>query len=209
MEKPVLILGVLLLLFGCSPNPAEDLSAEETDMVITRKDTAYNYQKDSLYAILDFVLEILPDTIIPSDIQLDRDMIQEVRDQMAAYGYRETDTNDLNLNVALVMTKFTIENSGAVNGGYWFGYPGYWNPWFVGYPGTGWYYPGYTYVYSYETGSVILAMFDWPKRDEQYQVPVWEAGLRGVLSSNPNNNSTRALWGINQAFVQSPYLDHN
>jgi len=209
MKNLFLITGFSLFFLACAPDPTQDLTIEETDIVITRPSPTHDYQQDSLFVILDFVLELKPDTIIQSNDALDSNMVQEVREQMLEYGYKETDTNNINLNVALVLTKFVDETTAAVNGGYWAGYPGYWNPWYTGYPGTGWYYPGYTYVYSFETGSVIIAMFDWSTRNEQVQIPIWEGGLRGVLAGNNSGSSTRVLWGIDQAFNQSPYLDHN
>ena len=75
MKKPILILGLFAIGWSCSPDPAQDLSIEDTDLVITRQDTGHNYSNDQLYAIFDQVLELREDTIVLSDSELDRSLI--------------------------------------------------------------------------------------------------------------------------------------
>ena len=79
MKKPILILGLFAIGWSCSPDPAQDLSIEDTDLVITRQDTGHNYSNDQLYAIFDQVLELREDTIVLSDSELDRSLIQSVK----------------------------------------------------------------------------------------------------------------------------------
>ncbi len=216
--KRIAIFGLLIgVVASCAPDPARDLTAEETDLIITRKSETHDYSQDMLYAIFDQVIELEDDTIKLSDTDLDRSIIDQIRANMADYGYTESldslgnpDTTDPNLDIVLLVAKFTqTEGAAAVQGGYWQGYPGYWNPWYQGYPGSGWYNPGYTALYQYESGSVIIDMFDWAKRNEEILFPIWEGGLRGILTGNAESGNSRVLNAVDQAFRQSPYLNKN
>lgn len=94
------------------------------------------------------------------------------------------------------------------------GYPGWggwWGGWYPGYGGC--YYCGYPSYgsTSYEVGTVLLEMYDARKIPPAGPVPPdldmsWIAVLRGMIGTNPNTNSTRVISGIQQAFLQSPYL---
>ncbi len=211
MKNIPCFLVLLIGIYSCAPDPAQELTSYDTDMVATWPDEEYDFSRDSVFILYDKILELQEDTIILSDSDLDRKIIQEVYNNMIAYGYvpsdsTATDTTNPDIDIALVLTKFQGQNiQGAQNGGTWYGYPAYWNPWYVGYPGTGWYFPGYTYIYSYQTGAVVIAMFDWSKRNQETQIPIWEAGIGGVLEGNDIEN--RVLWGVDQAFGQSSYLD--
>ncbi len=98
-------------------------------------------------------------------------------------------------------------------------YPGY--PWYGGWGGgwwgSGWggcYYCGYPPTISYQQydiGSVVLDMIDIRKfvggQVPNEITPSWVAVNRGLISSNEVFNAERVENGINQAFIQSPYLD--
>ena len=88
---------------------------------------------------------------------------------------------------------------------------------YPGYPGWGWWYPpcfgcgGYwppTFVsYSWNTGTVVMTLFDGETVGDGNEdvEAAWIGGLNGVLSSSANGAS-RITTGIDQAFTQSPYL---
>ncbi len=92
-------------------------------------------------------------------------------------------------------------------GGWWGG----WYPWYPGYPCYYCYYPPYVGYQTYEVGSIVLDMYNIQKILGTNPIPEnpdpsWVAAMRGLLSSQPETNSTRTVTGIQQAFAQSPYL---
>ncbi len=97
------------------------------------------------------------------------------------------------------------KNSSADRGtNYWYGgYPGYYPP--------GWGWGGVPYYSSYTTGTLLMEMSnpaDYRIIDNDTVVPMyWAGGIQGVLSSG--SNTSRITKGIDQAFLQSPYLKNN
>lgn len=98
------------------------------------------------------------------------------------------------------------------------GYPwwggGWWGGWYPGYPGGCYYcgYPSYGSV-NYQVGTVALEMYDLRKLTggtipEDFDMS-WIGIMRGLIGSNSSSNSTRVISGIQQAFLQSGYLDPN
>jgi hypothetical protein len=90
--------------------------------------------------------------------------------------------------------------------GWWWGYPGY--------PGGCWYwgcyppyYPIHPTVYQYTVGDFILETFDVKNVESNNNLQaIWLVQLSGVLSSTQTTNIERTVDGINQAFIQSPYI---
>ena len=90
-------------------------------------------------------------------------------------------------------------------GGGWYGgwYPGFGGCYYCGYPSYG--------SVTYQVGTVALEMYDLRKIPSGGPVPSefdmsWIGIMRGIIGSNSATNSTRAITGIQQAFLQSPYL---
>ena len=109
-----------------------------------------------------------------------------------------------------------IQSVGVIYPGYpWWPGGGWWGGWYPGYPGWGpCYYCGYPPSVSYtryKVGTITTDMFDLRQIDnisqppEEYD-PSWVAINRGLLSNNSDFNKERIVAGIEQAFVQSPYL---
>jgi uncharacterized protein DUF4136 len=87
-------------------------------------------------------------------------------------------------------------------------------PWWGGGWGWGgwWGFPPTISTRSFEIGSVIIEMFDIRKIPEGGPIPTeftgsWLAVLRGLLANNPASNNTRIVSGVQQAFLQSTYLN--
>lgn len=73
--------------------------------------------------------------------------------------------------------------------------PGWWY-WFC--------YPPIVDVSYYSVGTVLLDMTDLRTGTLDSS---WRAFMRGLLSASDSSNSNRAIKGINDAFIQSPYLN--
>jgi predicted nucleic acid-binding Zn ribbon protein len=191
----ILFAVVTLVLNSCYPDYG--LTTADYDIVATFKDDAANFQTYSTYFMPDTIEKVLDGGIIsPNDGQYDAAILQEIANQMQAYGYTRINnlaTADLELHVGTSSsTTFTY-------------YPGYWGGYY------GWYYPWYGYggySYSYTTGSLFITMVDRSKFDENNKIvgAVWAGTANGILDDTQANIKTRALNSIDKMFEQSPYL---
>ncbi|RAJ06593.1 uncharacterized protein DUF4136 [Chitinophaga skermanii] len=203
----LLSLSLLLLLGACRKTP--DLDKLSGNFVVqTDKAPGVAFTDYKTYYISDTMAYISTD---PKDSILVDDnakaIVSQIKSNMAAMGYTfvARDKNpDLGINTLAVKNV----NVGVVYPGWWWGYPGYWDPWY-----WGWYYPYYypwSVAYSVTTGSVIAELIDLKHVNEQQKLQVvWTMSLNGALGSSASTNLQRALNGIDQAFVQSPYLKTN
>jgi len=208
----ILVVLALVAFASCGPDPAESLSSEESDIVVTLYSDTTNFSRYSTYSIVDSVLTINDDGERVRELGSSEElMISTIITEMAKKGYTKVDTSaNPDLFIDLAVLKMT--STGTV----W--YPGYWGGGYYGgcwyYPCWGGYYPGYGgggYTYSYETGSVVIDLFSLKGEldvIEQLFVP-WNVYMQGILSSNTLTNQSRITKNIQRAFNQSPYLRIN
>lgn len=86
--------------------------------------------------------------------------------------------------------------------------PYYWYDWWWGYnwgPAWGYVYPTYSMTYSYQVGSLLGEMIYIDKAASKLY-PVWSFYVVGSMSGSTYTDITRAVNGVNQAFIQSPYV---
>ena len=170
-----------LLITSCYPDYG--LTVEDFDIVATFKDDAANFQTYKTYFMPDSIKRLADGAIGSSNTQYDAQILQEIKNQMQAYGYTPVPEQlaDVKLFVGL-----TTSTTYAYYPGYWYGYYGWYYPWY-GYGG------GYTYAYS--SGSLFVTMFDPDKMDAAKQIlgAVWSGTLNGVLDDTQSNKLTRTL----------------
>ncbi len=205
-----IIAGMVMALTACYPEGAEYYS--DTDLVITNYNTGYDFNGIQTYFMADSLRHIVDEGTIP-DRSMDSYIISELERNFVSLGYTRLDTTDINAggtpDVVVVVSAIKVKIENIYTYPY---YPGWCWGWYC-YPGYGWYYPwyGYTYVISYETGTVFWDMFDADNVDiENEIIPVeWTGAINGVLGSGVSTNQSRLTEGIDQAFLQSPYLSGN
>jgi hypothetical protein len=199
----ILISLAAALIAGCRKEP--DLSDLTMNFVVqTDRDPNVQFGNFKTFYISDTIAYLSSnqnDTILvgPSASQL----VNLIKQSLTARGYtfvpRENHP-DLGINT-LAVKDVTV---GVVYPGYWWGYPGYWDPW-----DWGWYYPYYypwATTYAVTTGSFIMEMIDLKNANENQKLDVvWTVNLNGALGSS-GTNLQLAEDGINQAFAQSPYV---
>jgi hypothetical protein len=206
-------LGLAWLVLGltaCYPDRAVD-STSEFATVTTLYDKAAPFGSVTKYALPDTVLYVPKDSAeVPASTQ--NAILSAIRTQLNLLGWQEvvnpTPSNPVDV---YVMTSVTKQQNVVLGYGGWYDYWGwypYWPPGWGG--GAGWYYPGYWYAYSYETGTVLMQMANAHAANvAENQVPlVWVGAVNGVFE-NPSTNVSIATAGIVQAFKQSPYLGGN
>ena len=202
---PVILLTVaVLLITSCSKYPTYTVETSDLDMVWTEYDESINFAEYKTYFI--------PDTLLVDSNMSDEDkayiqeyyenILVEINANMATLSYVRVDSSanpDIGMGVSSVtQTNYVFSYS------YWWYYPPYW-----GYPGYGYYYPWATYLGSYEEGALIFDMADLKNIDHQGKniKGIWSALVGGILTNRTSTQiSKRLIDGIDQAFVQSPYL---
>jgi hypothetical protein len=194
----------VLLLLSCRKEP--DLSQLSSNFVVqtdAAKGVAFeNYKTYYISDTVALISSSKTDTLLPADAALQ--IVNTIKSNMDARGYTfvpKALKPDLGINTIAVKDV----DVGVVYPGWWWGYPGYWDPWY-----WGWYYPYYypwSVAYAVTTGSVIGEIIDLKNvnTDQKLQV-VWTMSLNGALGSSNASNLQRAIDGVNQAYMQSPYL---
>jgi hypothetical protein len=202
------------LVTGCLSYPNSDERLDD-EIVITHYKNETEFGDYKTFSLSPEIVVFKEDDGEIAREVLDEDLAQPVLDQveqnLADRGYTKVarDENpDLGITVSVL--------SGTVTGfytdywGYYWGYPYY--------P----YYP-YYYVYSYNTGTVVVDaadLKDAPPREPDAGLPpfegdggalgkldvLWSGLVYGVLSSSEAQNVQRAVEGVDQAFKQSPYF---
>jgi hypothetical protein len=201
-----LCLALALAAVAGSCYPGDQLTVEDSDVIVTLYNPDADFSAKQSYAMPDTIVHLVQEGEI-SDISraYDDEVLARVASNLGALGFtRETDPN-----LADVFMLVAVAASNQVG---YTGYPwgGYWG-WYYPYPpGWGWgYYPWYGgggTVYTYRTGTVFMQMIDPAAADTvQTKVPtIWIGALNGLVEGNAVEE--RILNGIDQAFAQSPYL---
>ena len=201
------VLMLSFIMYSCYPKGAETLN--DTNLVYTDYDENFDFAGEKTYYLVPDV--VYPDTTATENSNTNAIILDEIKKQFEKLGYTRLDSisdpSDVNM---VVMTSVIVNTVQGVNyyPGYGGWYGGYWGGWgYGGYPYGGGYYP---VPYSYEVGNIFIDSFDSQSIDPDSDLMppfVWNAALNGVLSSTGNTSETRIRTVIDQAFVQSPYLN--
>lgn len=208
------LLGViftLAILNSCYDSP--DLGGLSSELVVsTDVDLDVDFSSYSTYYLSD-TIHIVTNSIKRDSIMVSPesdDVINEIEANMNERGYtRSIDPNDIitkTADIAIATNIIRVTNTGQTCYGWWGNYPGYWSPW--GWGGGGYYYP-YCTTYKYDTGTLILEFGDIKNSNTTDDVKaMWTAAMFGVLSSYDSTNIDRAVNAVEQAFLQSPYIQN-
>lgn len=189
--------------FGCYPAGPEFV--EDLDVVYSSFDEEYDFKSKGTYA--------MPDKIV-IDVEIDKGdttfvymkdafavpILQSIASNMEKLGWTRVAVDK---NAEVLVTPAGMSTT-TVFYSYWYDW------WYGGYYGGwgGWYYPPYYSVSSYTTGSLIITMADPNIESAIEKTPtIWISAMNGVLTGGGDIN--RVISGIDQAFVQSPYLKTN
>ena len=190
----IILFGVITLLFtSCYPDYG--LSTSDFDIVATFKDDGANFQNYRTYYMPDTIKTVSDGNVVPNNGSNDAAYLQEIANQMQAYGYERV--NSLAQSDVELVVGVTSSTTWVYDPGYWWGYYGWYYPWYGG-----------GYAYSYSTGTLMLFMRDNEKFDPNNEVLglVWSGSANGILDDTKANIKARAISSIDQMFEQSPYL---
>jgi hypothetical protein len=190
-----------LLALGCQPEP-DNLKLYDQLVVQTNFDPSADFTSYSTYSIatdtIGFYSNQTADTILTDeDSELVRPIIARMKENMNNRGYLQVDINenpDLGVNIMIVNNLNLFQQ---------YVDPGYYYPYYYGY--SSYYYYPYVETYVENTATLVLQIVDLKNRNASNQVKViWTAQLGDLISTVKRLTQTEE--GIDQAFVQSPYV---
>lgn len=207
---------------GCLVYPDSDERIDD-DIVITSHQQKIDFKDYKTFAVAPIVKKAESKAdgeieITDIDAQWGDKVVERLASRMEARGFERLDPEDENADLGLTATVYEGLVVGSVS--YWGGYWGY----YWGYPGWGYYYP-YDVYYAYEPGSIIVDMVDLDKARRDFPnggkpdgdtpppepgqlAVVWAmTGYRAYIDDNKSTTTQQALDAIDQAFVQSPYIE--
>lgn len=173
--------------------PGEELTYSDTDLVATFYNKDANFATKQTFAIPDSIIRLDEDGNLVSDPgPFDQQILNKIKSELQAIGFtQEADPANADVLVVAAITTSTWVSGGC--------YYDWWYDWW--YPYYGWCYPAY---YTYDTGSIVIAMLD--VNVTEAESGLWVAGINGLLGDSNSSTSARINQNIEQAFNQSPYL---
>lgn len=201
------VLGVVILvaLNSCKKDPLNNLSSNDSRIYITNYDTAASFESYQTFSIEDSVNVIVNDQSLGNQLNTyDSTVISEVTQMMKSRGYSLVDKSgkpDLAVNVSRV----TNTSTGIISyPDYWDGYGGYYDPYYWGYPGYGYYAPYIIGAYTIRDGGLEIDILDLKNATSQGNKiqALWTGLARGAAVFNTANASAE----VDTLFSQSPYL---
>jgi hypothetical protein len=200
--KNYVMIGILLGTFvACQPEP-DDFKLYDQLVVSTNYDPAASFGSYSTFSIatdtIGFVSNQTNDTILThQDSELVRPIISRIKANLEQRGYTSVPVNenpDLGVNVMIVNNLNLFQQVMD---------PGYYYPYYYGY--SSYYYYPYVQTYVENTGTLVLQLVDLKNRNSSNQVKViWAAYMGDLISTVDRLKQTEE--GIDQSFVQSPYV---
>ncbi len=208
MKKILLIPALVLLVVACHKEPFGDGDMEY--LVYTSPDKDASFAAFETFDMADSLL-VIGQSAKPEYSQSKNALalIQTVKTNMEKAGYIYTPDNP-EADLGIQMT-YVIKNGRYMqyydDPYWWLSYPGYWSP---GYWGdyVGFYYP-YPVVYTYSTNALMIDMADLntPKTGTEALKVVWSVYIGGHAGYSVASDVDVMKRAINQAFIQSPYLN--
>ncbi len=210
MKKTILFLlglaGSSIIYPGCSKQPLDNLTNDESRIYITDHDSTVNFSNYKTYSISDSVAVIDNGNSTHELNDVDQAYIGAVKKYMNQMGYVLTDKNN-NPDVGVDVSRIISTTTGVIsNGDYWDYYNGYWDPYYWGYPGYDYYVPYAYSVYQIKEGAISVDILDLKNASSNDKINVIWTGLirgSGIFDSTVADSQVKAL------FNQSSYLKTN
>lgn len=192
-------IGICFIAGSCTKEPLSKLTPEESRIYITDYDSLADFSSFKTYSIADSVAVISNGTSPKQRTATDAAYIDAVKKYMAQSGYQLVN-KDQSPDIGININRIYNTSTGLVD---YSNYGGYWDPYYWGYPGYGYYVP-YTYgVYSVTEGLVSIDMFDLKNATASGKINlIWNGLIRGEGIFSTTNADANVL----ALFNQSKYL---
>jgi hypothetical protein len=188
----------LMFFGGCYPDGVEYY--EETDIVFTNYDDKFDFTSMGTYSMPDKIVKINGDLAEGEEPEFVKEpfntqILQRIESNMTKFGYTKV-ADPANADLVLfpaVWTNTTIY--------YWYDYWCWYYYYYCGWGYWGW---GYPSVSTVTTGTLVMNLI---ADGDEYVEParVWSGAANGLLSGA--YDVSRVTQAIDQAFIQSPYLN--
>ena len=178
------------------------------DVVYTNFNPNFDFGQGTTFAIPENVVIISDIPIQPGqqppfiDFVAGRSILGAIRTNMLQRGF--TQVNQFADPDFILLPSVVEDNSLLFEYDWWF-----WDWWIPNLgAGLGWTYPGYqpAIVTSVSTESLLIQFVNMKATTNDKLEVDWVAIVNGALTGSQTNNTERAVAGVNQAFVQSPYI---
>lgn len=191
-------------LSGCSKDPLRNMTEAESRIYITRRDETVNFATYKTFSIVDSVSVIDNSQFAGKQANTwDLQVIAAIRQAMESRGYTRVDRTqspDLGINVSRL---FATSTNIVSLPDYWGRYGGYYDPYYWGYGGYGYYFPPAYGIYQSTEAALSIDMLDLKNAVGSGTIKgVWNGLIRGsgIFRSSNVDSQVQAL------FDQSPYL---
>jgi uncharacterized protein DUF4136 len=198
------LLGVLVF-SSCKKDPLGNLTDDESRIYVVNFDTTANFSTYRTFSIVDSVDVIDNGQLFDKEhSSFDSAVIAAVTQTMQQRGYQwvtRSDSPDLALDISRVYNTSTGAFSYA---DYWDYYGAYWDPYYWGYPGYGYYSPYAVGTYTIQSGGLEIDLLDLknaPSHNNQIR-SIWTGLARGENVFSTAN----AVPAVTALFNQSPYI---
>lgn len=208
MKKVLAGMMILCVLASCTKDPAKNLNDDELGIYITNRDAGVDFSSYNTFGISDSVAIIQNGQLVNRvKTAFDVQFVNEFASQMEARGYTRV-SNSSNPDLVITLSRIYNDYSGVISyPDYWGGFGGYWDPYYWGYPGYGYYFPGYIGVYTITDGALAVDMFDLENASANGNQlrHTWSGLVRGstFFDQSRAEEHARAL------LAQSTYIDKN
>lgn len=204
-----MLLGLACMSFiytGCTKEPLNNLSDEESRIYITDHDSSVNFTNYKTFSISDSVAVIDNGQMTKHLDDVDSAYLNAVTKYMEQEGYSLV-SKEQNPDVGVDVNRIISTATGVISyGDYWGYYNSYWDPYYWGYPGYGYYVPYAYSVYQIKEGAISVDMLDLKNAPQDKKINVIWTGLirgSGIFNQTVADSQVKAL------FDQSPYLKTN
>ena len=205
----IMLLGLACMSFiytGCTKEPLNNLSDEESRIYITDHDSSVNFTNYTTFSISDSVAVIDNGQMTKHLDDVDSAYLNAVTKYMEQEGYTLV-SNEQNPDLGVDVNRIISTATGVISyGDYWGYYNSYWDPYYWGYPGYGYYVPYAYSVYQIKEGAISVDMLDLKNAPQDKKINVIWTGLirgSGIFNQTVADSQVKAL------FDQSPYLKTN
>lgn len=199
-------LGVAVAFSSCSKDPLSNMTAEESRIYITNFDSTANFSSYKTYSISDSVAVVNNGQSTKEQTSVDIAYVNAVKAQMNSKGFTLVNRNS-NPDLIVNVNRIYNTSTGVIQyDNYYDYYGGYWDPYYYGYPGFGYYSPFSYATYTIREGAMSIDILDIKNAKATNRIGVVWSGLirgSGILSSNVAGTQVQML------FAQSPYLKTN
>lgn len=192
----------LFFLASCKKEPLNQLTQAESRIYISSYDSAANFSSFKTYNIADSVAVIRDGSSSKQLTAVDQAYIDAVNKYMQQKGYTLVG-KDQNPDIGININRIYNTTTGIIDYTSYLDYGSYWDPYYWGYAGYGYYVP-YAYgVYQVSEGLLSIDMLDLKNAPTKGKIDLlWNGLIRGEGIFNAANADS----GVQTLFSQSTYL---